>query len=112
MLNQPPGQEDVVGEARPARLSPVRREHLRRLLGYVHHLRHARLHPVGEFILGDSSEGFRVAKFAGLPRVEFVKSIEREATHGPVHAWRIRDKQHRISLRPALHPLIHARQEA
>jgi len=111
-LNQPPGQQAVVGQTRPTRRGPVGLKGLFRFSGDIHHFRHTRLHPVGQFILGDAGDGLRVPQFLGLQLVEVIEGIQTLPPQLPIHARRVRDEEDRVALRATLHSLVDTRQEA
>ena len=111
LLDETTGQQTVVGEARAARFCTVGLEHLLRLSGDVHHLRHAGLHPEGQFILRDPCDGFGITELLGLQFVQVPEGIQAGTPQSPVHARRIRDIEHRVALRTALHALVDARQK-
>ena len=112
LLDESAGEEAVVGEARLPGLGAVGLEDVRGLARDVHHLRHARLHPVGELVLRDARQRLGAPQLAGLEFVEILERVEALAPHLPVHAGRIGDVEHRVALRAALHPLIDAREES
>ena len=111
LLDETAGQQAVVGEARAPWFCTVGIEHLLRLSGDVHHLRHAGLHPEGEFILRDPCDGFGITEFPGLQFVQVPEGIEAGTPQRPIHTRRIRYIEHRVALRTALHALVDTRQK-
>ena len=111
-LNQPPGQQAVVGKTRTTWCGPIGLKGLFRFSGNIHHFRHTRLHPVGQFILGDAGDGLRVPQFLGLQLVEVIEGIQTLPPQLPIHTRRIRDEEDRVALGATLHALVDTRQEA
>ena len=99
-LDQPTGEQAVVGERRvgplvgdarvggrvgvgdEAGLRAVQFEDVPRLAGDVHDLRGRHLHPVGELVLSDASDGLGVADRLGLPAIEQAERVECLASAG------------------------------
>ncbi len=112
LLDQAARQQAVVGKARLARLGAVGLKHGRRLAGDVHDARHAGLHAVGQFVLGDAGDRLRMAELHGLQFVEFLQRVERAPAQAAVHAGGVGDVEHRVALAAALHALVDRRDEA
>ena len=59
-LSQPPGEQTIGGERSVHPLDTVGIEHVLRLAGKVHQLRHAGLHAKRQLVLGDARVDLRV----------------------------------------------------
>ena len=83
-----------------------------RLFGNIHHVRHAGLHLVSQFVGGNARGDFRITQYIEAHLIQVAHGIERLATSFRAHAFGIRDKQNRVALRPQLHALMHRRQKS
>ena len=61
-LDQPAGEQAIVGKRRLARLGAVQLEHVLRFLGRIHQLRRAALHPEGHLEGVDARGDLRIAR--------------------------------------------------
>ena len=82
-----------------------------RLLGNIHHVRHAGLHPVSQFIGSDASGDFRITQNVIMHLVEVADGIERLAPAFLIHARGIGHEEHRITLRAKRHALVDRRKK-
>ena len=111
-LDQPAGQQAVVGERRLARLGAVHLEHVLRLLRDVHQLRRAGLHAERHLERVDARGDFGIADCVEPHLVQLLDRIERVALQLVVDAARVREIQHRVAAAAELHALIDRRQKA
>ena len=110
LLDQPAGEQAVVGERRLARAR--RRRASRTFFGSladVHHLGHGDLHAVGQLVLADARQRLGVAELLRA-RSSFSLSqrVEAAAADVAAHALGVVDVQDRLADRAALHALVDA----
>jgi hypothetical protein len=96
-LDQPPGQQAVVGVRRLARLRPVQLQDRFRLLRQVHQLRGARLHAVGHLVGADAGGDLRVADGPEVLAVQAVQRFQGVALGLAVDTRRVGQEQHRVA---------------
>ena len=89
LLDETAREEEVVGEAGPARGGTVGLEDVGRLARDVHHVRHARLHPVGEFVLRDSRIDFRISNAIAIQSIQLTLIVEHVSTNVRIDPRRI-----------------------
>ena len=111
-FGQASGQQAVVGKAGSAGLSAVGFKGFLRFPTDVGKFGHGGLHAIGQFVLSDSSESFRAAKFGGLQLVQLAQSVEASAPHSSGHAFGVRSVKHGIAFGAALHALINRGEES
>ena len=76
-FGQPPGQEAIGGKgAGTADVGTIALQHVFRLAASVGEFRHRALHAVGQLILGDPGEDFRVVHLRIAETVELAQVIE------------------------------------
>ena len=80
-----------------ARLGPVQIQNVLRLAANVHHLGHRHLHAIGEFVLGDPRERFRISNQLGLLAIQRLQRVKRIAARLATESGGIRQEQHRIT---------------
>src|SRR6056300_1384685 len=100
------GEKAIISKARFTRYGPIR---LKRGLGLflnVHHFRHRCLHPISQFVLGNTGKSFWMGKFLGRLIVKIPKCIETGTPQPPSHAWWVRYIKNWIPLGATLHALV------
>jgi hypothetical protein len=81
-------------------------------MGNIGQLRHARLHPIREFILRDARGNLRVADFRELHLVQDREIVEHPAARRGVETGRIGKEEHEICSGAELDALMFRGQEA
>ncbi len=107
-LDQPPGQQAVVGERRLARLGAVQVERRLRLARQVDQLRGAGLHPVGHLVGGDPRGDLRVAGGVEPLGVEVADRVERPPLAAGVDPGRAGEVEDRLAAAAERHALVRA----
>ena len=105
-------EEAVVGEGGGAGLSTVHIEYVLLFFTDVHDVGHGNLHAVGEFVLGNSGEGFGVAMLFVLGMIEICDGIEGLASDGAAYAVGVGYVEYGVACGAALDTLVHAGEEA
>ena len=94
-LDQPAGQQAVVGERRRPRLRSVLVQDRFGLLADVHHVGNGHLHAEGQLVLADPRQRLGVAELGELVLVELPQRVESAAAVGAVHALGVADVENR-----------------
>ena len=110
-LHQAPGQEAVVGERLLTRPGPVHAVDVLRFIADVHQFGDAGLHPVGQFVGGDTAQDLRVAHRPVLPLIELLQGVEGAAARLAGHPTWVGQIWNRVTLGPELHALVDRGQE-
>ena len=103
------GEQAVVGEGGLSWHRTIQVERGLGFLGDVHQIGHAGLHAVGHFVLADTGGDLRITQSTEPLFVEGFNSIQDAAAITAGVAFRIAEKEHRITFRTKLDALIDAR---
>ena len=107
-----PREQTIRGEgAGTFCLVAVKRKGAVRFLRNIHDFRHARLHAVSHFVLGDPRVDFRIAEVLELQRLQFRQPIQHFTAAPGGHAVGVLQEQHRVLATAELHSLMQAGQE-
>ena len=112
LLNKPPRQQAVVGQARCARFRTVSLQGRGWFAADVHQFRHAALHAVRQLVLRDARRDLWVADIRQRDPIQRVNAIDNVAAALWRDTARIGEEQHRIALAAEFHPLMDRRQKA
>ena len=110
-FDQPPGQQTIVGERRPAGLRAVGLQRRGRFVAQIDQFRRAGLHPLGHLVAGDPRIDLRVAGHGQSLAVQLHYRIDRPMLSLASDARRAVEIQNRIALAAQRHALVDARQE-
>src|SRR5262245_36217687 len=110
-LGQAPRHQTVVGEARFAELRAVASANRIGFFANVHGVRRIHLHAEGHFVLGNPSQGFRIAEFRITLLVDLFHGVENSPSFGRADLRRGIKVEDGLAVRTALHALIDARKK-
>lgn len=104
--------EQTIIRERLSRSGTIKIKSLLALVGEIHQLWCARLHPIGHFKGVDARGNFRIADRIQPQLVERVNRVERISLRLRIDAHGVREIQHWIARTAERHTLIHGRQKA
>ena len=108
-FSHPSSQQAVSGKAAGgSHVVPITPEHVLRLIGEVHQIRHARLHPIRHLGLGDPSFNLRISHAGEILAVEIRELAEHPPPSFPVHSLGIPQAHNGLSRAAKLNLLVGA----